>query len=235
MLKIWDATNFRRTFMGLCLIAAPLVGLIGALVLPKFGDNIPAELTWVSQHPGHWLLGTYLTLVSFVLLVPATLGLLHLLRERAVVLGHLGGGLFLLGNFFHLVIVGFALTEIPLAVSGMPQSQLLTMMDQMFGHPAFLLLLPPFFGFHLGLLMLAVAVWRAKMTPLWMALLILAAPLMIFIAPDSYNNELLTGCLLISFGWIGLKVLRMSDTEWMARESDMRRAKEMIGPAARAR
>jgi hypothetical protein len=40
MLKPNDANNFRRTGVGLCLIAAPLVGLVSALVTPRFyGGN----------------------------------------------------------------------------------------------------------------------------------------------------------------------------------------------------
>ena len=97
MLKIWAADNFRRTLAGLCLIAAPLVGLIGALLTPRVTGGLGEELAVISQHSERWLISTFLTLLSFFLLIPAVLGLANLLRYRAVALGHVGAGLVLLG------------------------------------------------------------------------------------------------------------------------------------------
>src|ERR687894_3110916 len=68
MLKITDANNFRRTLAGLCLIAAPLVGLIGALITPQFTGDIGEELATISDQPVLWLIGNFLTLITFLLL-----------------------------------------------------------------------------------------------------------------------------------------------------------------------
>lgn len=118
MLKINDANNFRRTGAGFCLIAAPLAGLASALITPRFTGGMGEELAAISEYTGRWLVGEFLNLITFFLFMLAALGILHLLRHRAVVLGHLGGGLVLLGSFFHGVIIGFALVEVPLVESG---------------------------------------------------------------------------------------------------------------------
>ncbi len=50
MLKITDANNFRRSVTGLTLIASPLVGLAGALLLPQYTGGLDEELANISAH-----------------------------------------------------------------------------------------------------------------------------------------------------------------------------------------
>ncbi len=214
MLKITDANNFRRTLAGLCLIAAPLVGLIGALITPQFTGDIGEELATISDQPVLWLIGTFLTLLSFLLLTPAVLGLVHLLSKHSVTLGHIGGGLVLLGAFFHAAIIGFALVEVPLVESGIERTQMVAFANQMYEGAAFLMILFPFLAFYLGSIILAVAVWRARVAPLWVAAVIVAATPSEFFGPEALSPELMLALLLVGFGWIGLKVLRMSDAQW---------------------
>jgi hypothetical protein len=214
MLKINHAHHFRRTLTGLSLIAAPLVGLISAVSLPKFGSDFRGELAFIAQHPARWMFGSFLLLVSFLLFIPATLGIMHLLRYRSVALGHIGAGLLLLGSFFHGAIIGFALVEVPLATSGIEQPQLLALMEQLFAHPAFSMLLIPFTGFFLGLLTLSAAMWRARITARWVPVCIIAGAGSIFIGPESFDNELMFTFFLLSFGYLGLHILRMSDMQW---------------------
>ncbi len=52
MLKIADANNFRRTALGLCLIAGPLVALIGGLVTPwEENETLAAYLQTLGENP----------------------------------------------------------------------------------------------------------------------------------------------------------------------------------------
>jgi hypothetical protein len=60
-----------------------------------------------------------LVLISIVLAVPATLGLMHMLRERHVAAGHVGGGLALVG-----LLAFTGVTAVQLVVWQMAQPQL---------------------------------------------------------------------------------------------------------------
>jgi hypothetical protein len=122
--------------------------------------------------------------------------------------------LLIVGSFFHGAIIGFALVEVPLATSGIEQPQLLALMDQLFAHPAFSMLLIPFTGFFLGLLTLSAAMWRARITARWVPVCIIAGAGSIFIGPESFDNELMFTFFLLSFGYLGLHILRMSDIQW---------------------
>lgn len=210
MLKITDANNLRRTAAGLCLIAAPLVGLVSALITPRFTGSMEEELAAISEHTGRWLVGEALNLISFFLFMLATLGILHLLRHRSVVLGHVGGGLVLLGAFFHGAIIGFALVEVPLVESGGDRDQMIAFANQMYEGTAFAMILFPFLSFFLGWIVLAVDVWRAGIAPLWVAAVIMAAALSELVGPEALSPELMFSLFLVGFGWLGLKILRLS-------------------------
>jgi hypothetical protein len=214
MLKLTDANNFRRTALGLCLIAAPLVGLVSAFITPRFTGSMGGELAAIAEHTGRWLVGESLNLISFFLFMLAVLGIVHLLHHRSVVLGHLGGGLVLLGAFFHGAIIGFALVEVPLVASGGSRDQMIEFANQMYESAAFMIIMFPFLSFFVGWILLAIALWRARVAPLWVAAVIVAATLSEFVGPEASSPELMFTLFLVGFGWLGLKILRLSDKEW---------------------
>jgi hypothetical protein len=100
MLRINDAVNFRRTLAGLALIAAPV--LFGAsdvlrISIPGAAGEGAAKFAAIADNIERWHTATVLNMLGVILFLPAILGLMHLLRARSVVLGHIGGGLALLG------------------------------------------------------------------------------------------------------------------------------------------
>jgi hypothetical protein len=217
MLKMNDANNFRRTSAGLSLIAAPLAGLIGGLIFPPLPRDTAGTLANISEHSGRFLVANFLFLVAFALMVSAVLGIMHLLRNRVVALGHIGGGLFLLGSFLHAAVIGYALVQLPIAASGGDTGQIVALTEGTYASTAFLLLLAMMLiPSVLGSLILAIAVWRARVAPLWVAVVIVVGVATDFVVPDNLNlqPDLYFAFTLIGFGWIGLKVLRMSDAQW---------------------
>ena len=214
MLKPGDANSFRRTALGLCMIAAPLVGLMSALIIPRFTGGMEEELAAISEHTGRWLVGEALNLITFFLYMLAALGTLHLLRHRSVVLGHLGGGLVLLGAFFHGAIIGFALVEVPLVESGGARDRMVEFANGMYESTAFTMILFPFLSFFVGWILLAIALWRARVAPLWVAVTLGVAPLSEFFGPEAVSPELMFALFLIGLGYLGLRVLHLSAKDW---------------------
>ncbi len=214
MLKLGDANSFRRTTLGLCLIAAPLVGLMSALITPRFTGGMGEELAAISEHKGRWLVGEALNLITFFLFMLAALGTLHLLRHRSVVLGHMGGGLVLLGAFFHGAIIGFALVEVPLVESGGARDRMVEFANGMYESTAFTMILFPFLSFFVGWILLAIALWRARVAPIWVSVTLGVAPLSEFFGPEAVSPELMFALFLIGLGYLGLRVLRLSAKDW---------------------
>ena len=94
MLKLNDANNFRRTALGLCLIAGPLLALVGELVTPwETADTTAAYLTALAENPARAQASAVLLYFGYLLMAVGVFGMMHLLRRRAVVLGHVAGAL----------------------------------------------------------------------------------------------------------------------------------------------
>ena len=98
MPKINDANSFRRTAFGLCLIAGPLVALVGGLVTPwEETDTTGAYLTALAERPARAQTSVVLLYFGYLLMAVGVFGMLHLLRRRAVVPGHVAGALAIWG------------------------------------------------------------------------------------------------------------------------------------------
>jgi hypothetical protein len=214
MLKITDAANFRRTLAGLCLIAAPLAGLAATVVHPPAALDIGERLTMVAEYPTRFLASNLLAVLVQILLVPALLGLLHLLKGRGVVLGHIGGGLALAGVFGYMGVLATEFVVLEMAAGG--RQEMIALAERVYGSVGFgIFLLMFLLGLLLGFIILSVALWRARIAPIWAAACIAVGSVLDFVASTSTLAVVLTWILfLIGLGWVGLKLLGMSDEDW---------------------
>lgn len=210
MLKMTDATDARRRLGGVCLIAAPIISLVSALLTPQFTGELAAERAAIAAHPTQWMISTFLQLIGLFLLIPGVVALTQLLRNRAVILGHIGSGLVVIAIYFHAAVVGFALVEVPMVADG--GAELMAFADTMYDHPAFTMIVLPFLGFFLGWTLLAVALWRAQVAPLWVAAVTIAGAASELFGPEALSPELMLVLFTVAFGYLGLKLLRMPGT-----------------------
>ena len=216
MLKIGDANNFRRTVVGLCLIIAPLLLLLGDIIHPAGAEGAAGLLNIMAEHPGRVETASLLTIFSSVFFVPALVGLLYLIRDRGVVLGHIGVGLALIGIVGHAVWAGFQVVLLGFIQSGVDREQLSAILGGGPLNVGFVIVMLMFLGgFFLGLILLSISLWRSRVAPLWVAACIIAAIVWFFTPLGTIMPGEIGGALvLIGLGWIGLKVLRMSDADW---------------------
>ena len=92
-----DAHHFRKMVSGFCMIAAPLLLLLSMIVESGFGAGEDSFVIGRAGDPDTGSLEQMLLVGGLVLMVPAMLGLMHMLREREVAFGHLGGAVALFG------------------------------------------------------------------------------------------------------------------------------------------
>jgi hypothetical protein len=219
MLKIWDAHNFRRTLTGLSLIGAPLVFLVSLGAFPDLPDDPTAMLAAIAANHERTMVAALLLMLSSVLFLPAFVGLIHLLRDRGVVLGHLGGGLALLGALGHIGRATHFLVYVQMTTGGADQAQMVALMNRIQGDSALLPIMLSLGGFDIGLLLLGIGLWRARVRPRWaVAGVVLAIVLFIIGVIISGGGTIIVLVVLaglaISLGAIGWSVLRMSDGDW---------------------
>lgn len=219
MLGLSDALHFRRFVAGFCLIAAPVVLLVGALIHPRGKDAAAEHLAVVADNPSRYYLAHAILLAGVVLFLPAVLGMMHLLRERATAFGHIGGGLAMIGLFGAAAIV--AVDGIATSQMGQPQASveemaaLLDRIKESAGTRAIAVVGAVAFLF--GMLLLAYGLWRANAVQPLVAGLIAAAAVVFFIAQVTDNQMIFAiafAIYLVGLGPLGWRILAQSDEEW---------------------
>jgi hypothetical protein len=216
MLNIGNADNFRRTVAGMCLIAAPLVSLVSYSLELGGVNSSDGFAESVAQSPNVWRAAALLGMLSAFLYVPAVMGLLHLLRARAVVLGHLACGILLIGAFGEFSLAAFDYQDIALFASDANRGQVGAISDQATDNFVYMVVLVGYLlGLIIGHFLLAGALWRAKIATPWAPALIALGQLVLLGGGIGGIFQVVGWALLtVGLGWIGLKVLRMSDAQW---------------------
>jgi hypothetical protein len=220
MLKIWDAANFRRTLTALCLIGAPLFFAGAELLSPPQVDNDPnAMLANMAQYHERQMTSTLLGIGAAILFIPLVFGLIHMLSERGVVLGHLGGGLLLLGNMTSTVLGGLNLALWAMSAPGIDRAAMAAPLAQIGQSPVLGLLIFGHNIFALGMVLLGIGLWRARVAPRWAGICIALAVIVDvaggMILGDSLAISVLSDALLIvGFGGVAWDLLSETDEQW---------------------
>jgi len=186
MFGISDAHHFRKMVAGFCMVFAPLCMLVGFVVDPDASYA--------------------LLFVGAILMVPAALGFVHMLREREVALGHVGGGLSLIGLMGLVGLVG-------MDVGG--TTDLVDRVNHLAGVANWMFVAT--MGFGLGMAMLGVGVFRSRAMPSWAAACLMIGGIAFDVALLASSAGIATAASAVMFagiGTTGLMVWRESDDAW---------------------
>ena len=217
MLKIWNATNFRRTLGGLCLIVAPLLHFATEHLI-GVGNNRTASdwLATATQHHDGLVEATYLDILSGILLIPAFFAILHVVRGRGVILAHIGVALALVGVVLSTFVQSGA--SLMVGVMGSPglDSGAMTALIQkslINASPAS----APFFGLflvELGYVLVGLAVWRSGFGYRWAGPLISISVVAVIFNPLQSADAVIDALIVVGLAAIGLRMLLMPDSAW---------------------
>jgi hypothetical protein len=181
----------------------------------------------IGANPTRFLISSLLDLLWLVLLIPAVLGLLHLLRARSALLGHIGYGFVLAGAVGAAAYRGVNLAQLQVAQSALDQGEVLAAFGQA-SLGSIVVMLISAIGLIVGYALLAVGLWRTPAAPRGASALIVA-----FLVVDIFGLAAAGGnkgvllvahtLLLVGLGWIGVRILAMSDAQWRA-EGELNRS-----------
>jgi hypothetical protein len=186
MFDISDAHHFRKMVAGFCMLFAPLCLLVGFIVNPDASYA--------------------LLFVGAILMIPAALGFVHMLREREVALGHVGGGLSLIGLMGTAGLVG-------MDVGG--TTDLVDRVNHLVGVGNWMFVAT--MGFGLGMAMLGMGLFRAHAVQSWAAACLLIGGLAFDVALLASSSGIAiasAAVMLAGMGTTGLIVWRESDDAW---------------------
>jgi Domain of unknown function (DUF4386) len=211
-----DSRRLARALAVTGLIAGPLLLCAGALVDPAWTDDSAAYLREVAAAEGRYAAAGVLSTVGALLMVAGTLAVARLMRGRRVTLGQLGASLLAVGligmsagmafNGFDIALAGFDDRQAAVALyEELEDSVLLNLFWMLFF----------FVGVVLGSLLLAIALFRRRIVPIWSPLLLVAAIVLGF---ASGPNRILTALsfLVLAAGLIplALRIRSLADDQW---------------------
>jgi hypothetical protein len=236
MLKIWDATNFRRTLGGLCLIVAPILFAVGEITYPASDGNGAAQLDVALRNHDVMLADIYFGIASAILFMPAVYALLHVTRRRGVVLGHVAAILTVAGVCLaHLALGGLQLMLWAMAGDAADKQVMASFIDKTQQNPAGLPLLLGHEMFAFGIIVFGIAVWRSGFAYRWAGPAIAIGVVIDIVGgtaglPDPYVSIISDAIFVTGLAAVGLKVLLTSDSEWAAEPAGARTAQPIGAP-----
>lgn len=216
-----DPVRARRMTAGIALIGCPLAGVLAAVFDADEGTDTPGTTLYdiaAAHSQGIWIAGL-LMILSALFTVPTALALLHLSSGRGVALAHVGVVFLILGGLGHM---GFGTWQ--LMVARMPEAGDRAGVGAYFDEAAVIhgLLVPLMMSLVLGLILCAVAARRSGVLPTFVpAMLVIVAVFDLVVQSTSLGENKWVPAVswmlaLIGLGYAGLRVLRMSDREWVA-------------------
>jgi hypothetical protein len=190
---------------------------VAMVVHPASDMNEATQVATIQDNLDAWYVAHLLALISIALMVPAVLGLMHMLREREVAFGHVGGGLAMVGLLAFAAIVGMEMVMWQMVAGGSTR-EAITLLERLNETAGIVI---PFvivsFGFALGLACLALGLYRARAVQSWMAVCVAVGAIVYGFAIGTAMNWLAivaAAFLVVGLGAIGRMVLRETDEAW---------------------
>lgn len=218
-----NATTFRRTAAGLALIAAPLLFLIGDIVSPAWSDDNAEYFAEVAESPSAQSATGVVYTIGMALMVAGAIGIVNCIRGRGVTLANIALPLAVLGLGVFPVLTGTAIVD-AFATEAITSADYVALIEAGEDSVGFIVILAiALLGSLLSLLLLAIAVGRSGLAPWWVAGLLIIATALLIASGGSQALAIGTSALqLVGFGYLGVRLLGMSDTEWVNPPHDWR-------------
>jgi hypothetical protein len=218
VLKISDAAHFRRVVAGLCLVAAPLLFAAAEIATPQPSGSTAARLASFAQHRDQLLVGVLCGLASSMCFAPALFGLLHKIRNRGVVYAHVAAALIIYGLVTQAAVFGINVMFWVMTKPGMNHAAMVNLLNGLQHGPAAAgaPLLAGQYLFALGVVLLGVAIWRARLAPRWAGILVALWPVAdIALSSAGDMATLVSDAIGIAgFAALGWRLLTAPDASW---------------------
>jgi hypothetical protein len=212
-------TTLRRRATGAAFLGAAAITMAGILATPfENSSREEAYLKSLVDHPRQAMIAMVLLHFGYLLFVPAAFAMARLARRGArkltavgITLAVLGSGLsgLLVTDMYDLSIARHAGVH-----GGAPISNMDGVPFAPLGFVSIALLSS--LGMFISLVLLAFAMRRARLAPVWPAIAILVGFPVCFGAHDLLRNGIGFGAMCVAIAFLGITVLRMSNERFAA-------------------
>lgn len=204
-----------RLFCAVALVLAPLLLLVATLVdiTPQAETNADL-LALVAENPSAWSTGQLLFFVSGFFWVPAGWGLVRLFGHRSR-LGRTGAAVLTVGGVTIVPVDAAGLYIPALASSDLAladQTRIVEAVEASAGVIVFEVV--HVVGLLVGLVVVAIAVFRSRVLPVWVGVAVLVTLVGMLAAPGPVAQAAVMTLLVAGLGTAAVRVLGMSDADW---------------------
>ena len=212
-----DSHHFRKMVAGCCMVAGPLFALAAFVISPALKSGSAAQVAEAARHQDSFLLTIVLSLIAVTFVVGATLGFMHMLREREVAYGHIGGALTIVGLLATAAAFGAQMLLWSMVRDGVQPADITAWHSVT--HDTAPVVILGIIGWlpAVGFASLAVGLYRAHAVDMWMCACMALGVLGITLATpltSLFVGIVGSALFLIGSGSIGALVLRESDADW---------------------
>jgi hypothetical protein len=174
-----DARGFWRVLLAIVAPLAPLGTAAAILAQPyPVSADAAAALAGATAHPGAQQTALFLNLIPTFLIVPAVISLAWVTRRYTPKLTVVGTVLAVLGYTALIQLPNTDLVNLVAARQGIDPDKVIALVTAAQAHPVYVIgVLVFLLGHIVGQVLLGIALWRARVAPRWMpVVLIIALP-----------------------------------------------------------
>jgi hypothetical protein len=159
--------GLRRDLAAGSLVATALLSGISLLTMPDWPDGFAALLGTIEEHPTTSLISALTFVLAQLPFLVAAVAIGTLVIPRKPVLGGIGATLAVVGGFGHTVYGGVAMTQLEMAADESHHAVHADVLTGLESSPLVAFMAMGLVGTVLGLLLLAIGLWRTRAVPTW--------------------------------------------------------------------
>lgn len=211
-----DSATFRRTAASVGLVTTTVLMFLSVVLAPEFPGDFESLLAEIEAGGTGAQVSALAFTAAQLPLVAAVLGIGHLLRDGAPVLSNLGTSLSLVGAFGHAVYGGVTLVQLSMAGDVANHGVHADILGDVESGPAVAFMAMGLLGTVLGILLLSVGLWRARIAPRWVAPVLWAFLVVEFAgsAVTEWSAHLAVLLYAAAFFALAATVLRTPAQQW---------------------
>jgi hypothetical protein len=217
MLRFSDSRNFSRTLAAIGLLAGPLLFCIESLLDPAWASDSAEYLAEVADDKGRYIAAGVVGTIGSLLFIPGLLGVMRLFRRRSITLGQIAAGLIAVGVIGLSATLAFNGFDIILAEHA-DRAAAVQIYDEGDENGAVLAYFLFFFfiGIVLGSILLAIALFRRRIVPIWSPILLVVAIVVGFFASgeSAIVNAISFLILAAALAPLAILIWGLSDDDW---------------------
>jgi len=162
-----NTATFRRAAAAVALVTTAVLSVVSIVLAPPFPGDVIDQLAEIDKAGTSASISVLTFALAQLPFMVGVLGIGHLLRSRAPVLANIGATLAVIGGFGHSVFGGVSMVQLEMAADAPNRAVHAQVLEQLQSGPTVAFMAMGLLGTVLGILLLSIALFRARVVPRW--------------------------------------------------------------------